>query len=81
MKLRSSIASVASIFAIALVVFMLASMTPMVPVASADGSGNEPQPKAIDTTVVDSTMLMPDAPDVDDPSLLDCLIDVVTSVF
>ena len=80
MKLKSSIASVASIFAIALVLFMFASMTPIVPVACADGAGNEPQP-LMDTTYIDSAITMPNGPIVDDPSLLNWLIDVVTSVF
>ncbi|MBU2624066.1 MAG: hypothetical protein KKG33_00745 [candidate division Zixibacteria bacterium] len=80
MRLRSSIVSVALIFAIALVLFTFASMTPMVPVACADGTGNEPQPKA-DTTLDDSTITKSSAPDVDDPSPLNWLMDVVTSAF
>lgn len=80
MRLRSSIVSVALIFAIALVLFTFASMTPMVPVACADGTGNEPQPKA-DTTLDDSTITMPSAPIVDDPSLMNWLLDVIVSVF
>lgn len=81
MSFRSSITSVASIFAIALVIFMLASMTPVAPNALADGAGNEPQPRVPDTLGTDSTVTMPDAPGDDDPSLLDWIIDAVNSVF
>lgn len=82
MKLRSSIASVAAVFAVALVVFMMASTSPVTSSAFADGHGTEPVPQAEDTTGSgdDSTITMPSSPTIDDNSVIDWVIEAVDAV-
>lgn len=82
MKLRSSIASVVAIFALALIVFMFASATPFVTTAHADGHGAGPIPTDPDTTDNggDSTITVPDSPTIDNSTVIDWIVEAVSTL-